>query len=63
MSEPTQTDRYPFLEAARLADELLDAHRRVREAAGARSGVRYEVSPLLPADLLGVFVYLPVAPS
>jgi superfamily II DNA or RNA helicase len=37
---------------------LLEAHERVRSAARAK-GLRYEVSPLLPADLLGVYVYLP----
>ncbi len=44
-----------------LAEELLVAHRRVREAAGARSGVRYRVEAQLPPDVLGVYVYLPVA--
>lgn len=38
---------------------LLEAHRRVRQAA--RIGVRgVRVEPWLPADLLGIFVYLPV---
>ena len=46
-------------EANRLADELLAAHRRVREASGARSGVRYRVEAQLPVDVLGVYVYLP----
>ncbi|MCC7171414.1 MAG: DEAD/DEAH box helicase [Planctomycetes bacterium] len=40
-----------------LADELLAAHRRVREAAAARG--RYRVEPQLLPDVLGVFVYLP----
>jgi superfamily II DNA or RNA helicase len=39
-------------------EELLDAHRRVREAARMR-GVRYEIRPELPADVLGIYVYLP----
>ena len=38
---------------------LLEAHRRVRAAAGAK-GLRYSVEPLLPPDVLGVYVYLPV---
>lgn len=47
-------------EAARSrGDELLDAHRRVREAARVR-GVRYEIRPELPVDVLGIYVYLPV---
>ncbi|MCO5166638.1 MAG: DEAD/DEAH box helicase [Planctomycetes bacterium] len=40
--------------------DLLEAHRRVRKAA--RHGVRnLRVEPHLPADVLGVFVLLPVA--
>jgi superfamily II DNA or RNA helicase len=40
-------------------DELLEAHRRVRKAA--RHGLRgLRVEPHLPADVLGVFVLLPV---
>ena len=46
-------------EGQRIGEELLDAHRRVREASGARSGVRYRVEPQLPPDVLGVYVYLP----
>ncbi len=38
--------------------ELLDAHRRVRAAARIR-GVKYEVVPQLPPDVLGIYVYLP----
>jgi superfamily II DNA or RNA helicase len=40
------------------ADALLDAHRRVRDAAKARG--RYAVEPKLPVDVLGIYVYLPV---
>lgn len=47
-------------EAHRRAQALGDAHRRVREAARLR-GVSYRVEAQLPADVLGVFVYLPVA--
>jgi superfamily II DNA or RNA helicase len=37
---------------------LREAHERVREAARSK-GLRYRVDPLLPSDLLGVYVYLP----
>jgi hypothetical protein len=40
------------------ANRLLAAHRRVRSAAKIR-GVSYSVSPKLPADVLGIYVYLP----
>jgi superfamily II DNA or RNA helicase len=43
-------------EAQRRADALLDAHRRVR-----LTGERYRVEPRLPVDVLGIYVYLPVA--
>lgn len=39
-------------------NKLLDAHRRVRTAAQAK-GLRFEVEPKLPADVLGIYVYLP----
>ena len=45
-------------EASRRAHALLDAHRRVRTASGAR-GIAYRVTPQLPVDLLGVYVLLP----
>lgn len=49
-------------EGDRLAAELLDAHRRVRSAAGAaRRGLN--VAAQRPADILGVYVWLPVASS
>ncbi len=40
------------------ADEILASHRRVREAAQLR-GVRYAIRPVLPADILGVYVLMP----
>jgi superfamily II DNA or RNA helicase len=47
---------------ARLAHEdaarILAAHERVREAVKAK-GLRHRVEPKLPADVLGVYVYLP----
>jgi superfamily II DNA or RNA helicase len=45
-------------EAEAMAEGLLDAHRQVRDAAR-RKGVRFSVSPHLPADVLGVYVLLP----
>ena len=42
------------------ADDLLDAHRRVRAGAGiARRGLA--VAAQKPADILGLYVWLPVA--
>jgi hypothetical protein len=55
----------PLLEPGieRIAEEraraLLASHRRVRDAAGLQ-GVRYDVRPHLPADLLGLYVLMPV---
>ena len=46
-------------EAKSRAEQLLDAHRRVRTAARLR-GLRYKVEPHLPPDVLGIYVYLPV---
>jgi len=45
--------------ARERAATLLDAHRRVRQAARMR-GTTYEVEPKLPPDVLGIYVYLPV---
>lgn len=40
--------------------ELLDAHRRVRQATGTKArDVRHEIEPKLPPDLLGIYIYLP----
>lgn len=47
--------------AHRRAENLLHSHRRVRQAARVR-GVRYRVEPRLPADILGIYVYLPSRP-
>ncbi len=51
---------FPYLnEIAQLhGDRLLEAHLRVRTAAR-MTGVRYEIVPQLPPDVLGVYVYLP----
>ncbi len=49
-------------EADRLATELLDAHRRVRAGAGAaRRGLT--VTAQKPADVLGLYLWLPIARS
>lgn len=50
---------YILSDAKRRAGELLAAHQRVREAAHLR-GVTYRVEPQGEADILGVYVYLPV---
>lgn len=52
-------DWQPLLEAhaAARAQDLLADHRRVRSAA--RATGRYDVRPLLPVDVIGVFVLLP----
>jgi superfamily II DNA or RNA helicase len=51
----------PYLDelAHRRAGAVLDAHRRVRASAKAQGS--YEVRPQLPVDVLGLYVYLPVA--
>jgi superfamily II DNA or RNA helicase len=50
----------PHLDEVAIArgQELLDAHQRVRRASKVRN-VQYRVEPQLPADVLGIFVYLP----
>ena len=44
--------------AQRRAEDLADAHRRTRRAAGTAG--RVAVSAHLPVDVLGIYVYLPV---
>jgi SNF2 family DNA or RNA helicase len=62
------TDAFDLLrphldEAAReRGQHILEAHRRVRSAAGMR-GVTYHVEPHLPPDVMGIFIYLPLAPA
>lgn len=46
-------------EANRRADALEDQHMRVREAAKAK-GARVEVTPELPPDLVGLYLYVPL---
>lgn len=45
--------------AVERAQELLEAHRRVRVASGVKH-LRYDVRPQLPVDVVGIFVLLPV---
>lgn len=45
--------------AVRRGQELLEAHRRVRTAAR-MTGVRYDIRPQLPPDVLGMYILLPV---
>ena len=42
-----------------LADRLREAHSRVREAGGQRVRRQVTVHAQKPADVLGVYVYLP----
>lgn len=46
--------------ARQRAVELLDAHQRVRGAMQVK-GVNYRVEPQLPVDILGVYLFLPMA--
>lgn len=59
-------DALPSLEdsfadiAHRRAQQLLEDHRRIREASDTK-GRRYSVSPALPVDVIGAYVLMPVA--
>lgn len=55
-------DLLPHIEQVAIdnGQKLLEAHRRVRTAAQIR-GITYRVEPKLPADVVGIYVYLPVA--
>jgi superfamily II DNA or RNA helicase len=44
--------------AQQRANQLLDDHRRVREASEAKF-LKYEVTPCLPVDVIGLYVLLP----
>ena len=46
--------------AQERAQELLEDHRRIREASDMK-GLRYEVIPALPVDKIGVYVFMPMA--
>jgi hypothetical protein len=47
--------------AKQRAIQLLDDHKRVREASETKF-LKYEVTPCLPVDVIGLYVLLP-APS
>ena len=47
-------------EARSRAEALLEAHRRVRQAARVR-GVSHRVEPQQPADVVGIYVFLPAS--
>jgi superfamily II DNA or RNA helicase len=51
----------PHIEAVarQRGEELLDAHRRVRQSLRQRTR-GFRIEPVLPVDVLGVYVYLPV---
>ena len=46
--------------ARERADQLLQDHRRIREASDSR-GLRYRVEPAWPIDIIGVYVLMPAA--
>ncbi len=46
--------------AHKRSQELLADHRRIREASDAK-GLRYTVTPALPVDKIGVYVFMPMA--
>jgi hypothetical protein len=48
--------------AKERGQQLLDAHKRVRSAARWK-GVKYDIRPELPPDVLGIYVYLPSGAS
>ncbi len=54
---PTLTPAFEQV-AKDQAARILAAHERVREAVKGR-GIRHRVEPKLPADILGIYVYLP----
>lgn len=42
-------------------DSILSAHKRVRDACIRKgSGISYRVEPQLPADILGIYIFLPI---
>ena len=45
--------------ANQRAEQLLADHRRIRDASGTQG--RYEVTPSLPLDVMGVYLFLPMA--
>ena len=56
---PTMEDIFNRI-AEEQAENLLADHRRIREASDA-TGLRFNVTPALPVDKIGVYVFMPVA--
>ena len=56
---PAIQDTFNRLARERARDLLAD-HRRIRDAGGAK-GLRYAVTPSLPVDVIGVYVFMPFA--
>ena len=46
--------------AHQRAREVLDSHRRVRDVAELTGAGRLSAEPMLPVDILGLYVFLPV---
>ena len=58
-SLPERKDVFDDIARERAGDLLAD-HRRVRTASEAK-GLRYDVTPCLPVDVIGVYVLMPAA--
>ena len=56
---PAMQDTFNRIARERAQDLLAD-HRRIRDASGAK-GLRYAVTPALPVDVIGVYVFMPFA--
>lgn len=56
---PAMRDTFDLIAQGRAQDLLAD-HRRIRDASGAK-GLRYAVTPALPVDVIGVYVFMPFA--
>ena len=52
-------NRPQFVKAAAVSRRLREAHARVRDAGRQAGSTRIQVTPHLPADVLGLYVYLP----
>ena len=44
--------------AVKHGKTLLESHRRIRDVSRAK-GITYSVEPMLPPDVLGIYIYLP----
>ncbi len=59
LPSPTLADTFTRL-AHERARTLLADHRRIRDASDAK-GLRYDATPALPVDTIGVYVFMPMA--